>query len=133
MFISIYRKSVTFCLIIVTAGILKLAFHHNSILTKWLPESCVLIFIGLVFGFIIYGAEDPSTSTSAFPRFTTSLFFNVLLPPIILDSAYSLYDRAFLDNLGSIMVFAIIGTVFNVFTVAGSLYFVNYIGKSTKI
>ena len=52
-----------------------------------------------------------------FYRFTSVLFFNVLLPPIILDAAYSLYDRDFLNNLGAIVQFAIIGTLFNVFSI----------------
>ena len=41
----------------------------------------------------------------------------MLLPPIILDAAYSLYDRDFLNNLGAIVQFAIIGTLFNVFSI----------------
>ena len=55
--------------------------------------------------------------TISFYRFTSVLFFNVLLPPIILDAAYSLYDRDFLNNLGAIVQFAIIGTLFNVFSI----------------
>ncbi len=52
------------------------------------------------------------------PAFTSSLFFNVLLPPIILDSSYALYDHDFFDNLGPILTFAFAGTVFNVALVA---------------
>ena len=44
------------------------------------------------------------------------------LPPIILDSAYSLYDRDFLGNLGAIIQFAVIGTLFNVFVIGFGLY-----------
>lgn len=50
------------------------------------------------------------------------MFFNVLLPPIILDSAYSLYDRDFLSNLSAIVQFAVVGTLFNVFVIGFSLY-----------
>ena len=50
-------------------------------------------------------------------RFTSTLFFNILLPPIILDSAYNLYDRDFLSNLTNIVQFAVIGTLFNVFSI----------------
>ena len=127
-----YWKLVTFCLIIICAGIFKLAFHHATWLS-WLPESCVLIIIGIVIGGVIYHGEDAETIENdlkhPFPHFTAFLFFNILLPPIILDSSYSLYNRDFFDNIGSIMSFAIIGTLFNVFTVAYSLYFVNYLGK----
>ena len=126
-----YWKLVTFCLIIIFAGIFKMAFHHATWIS-WLPESCVLIIIGIIIGGIIYHGEDAETIERdvdhPFQHFTAFLFFNILLPPIILDSAYSLHNRDFLDNIGSIMSFAIIGTLFNVFTVAYSLYFVNYLG-----
>ena len=59
---------------------------------------------------------------SLFFRFTATLFFNVLLPPIILDSAYSLYDRDFLGNLGAIIQFAVVGTLINVFAIGFGIY-----------
>ena len=63
-----------------------------------------------------------------FLRFTSALFFNVLLPPIILDAAYSLYDRDFMENLGAIVQFAVIGTLFNVFTIGCLLRFFYWCG-----
>ena len=63
-----------------------------------------------------------------FHRFTSALFFNVLLPPIILDAAYSLYDRDFMENLGAIVQFAVIGTLFNVFTIGCLLRFFYWCG-----
>ena len=55
-----------------------------------MPESCVLIIVGIVIGLIIYSgsAYDHTHHTDNrivyFPDFTADLFFNVLLPPIIL-------------------------------------------------
>jgi CRISPR/Cas system-associated protein Csm6 len=51
-----------------------------------MPESCVLILIGLLVGFLVYYVLDyyVGTSHEHFPKFTAALFFNVLLPPIIL-------------------------------------------------
>ena len=122
-----YWEHVLFCLIIVMAGVFKLAFHHTPILSNYLPESCVLILIGIISGcFIYYGINSEDYP---FPKFTSHLFFTYLLPPIVLDSAYSLYDRDFLYNIGSIIVFAVIGTLFNVFAVGFGLYFINYISK----
>lgn len=95
---------------IIAAGVLKLAYHHTPILSKYVihldlralpfdrnlpelipslhfrhfPESCALIIIGLLVGVIVYyGNQDHSHH---FPSFTASLFFNVLLPPIILGN-----------------------------------------------
>ena len=57
-----------------------------------------------------------------FPKFTANLFFNILLPPIIFDSALSLYNKEFLSTFVSVVVFAVFGTFFNVFAVGYSLY-----------
>ena len=39
------------------------------------------------------------------------------------DSAYTLYDRDFLSNLGSVLLFAVVGTLFNVFLIGYGLYY----------
>ena len=125
-----YYRHVLICIIIVMAGIFKLAFHHTPFLSDYLPESCALMIIGILSGsFIYYGFNS---SDYPFPKFTHTLFFNYLLPPIVLDSAYSLYDRDFLYNIGSIITYAVVGTLFNVFAVGFGLYFLNYISKLTR-
>jgi hypothetical protein len=46
-----------------------------------------------------YQAKDP------FPKFTSTLFFNVLLPPIILDSALALYDKEWILKFWALQSF----------------------------
>ena len=46
-------------------------------------------------------------------HFSAQTFFIFLLPPIMLDSAYSLHDRNFVDNIGTILLFAVVGTLIN--------------------
>lgn len=119
---------------ILAAAILKIIFHHLDWLAKILPESCVLIVVGILVAVIInYVILDDIVPEGQhnkipFPKFTSELFFNVLLPPIILDSALSLYDRDFFDNFTSIMIFAIFGTLLNVFSIGYSLYGLSYSG-----
>ena len=48
-----------------------------------MPESCVLIVVGIIIGVITYYAIGKE-QLSFFPKFTAELFFNCLLPPIIL-------------------------------------------------
>ncbi len=54
------------------------------------------------------------------PISSNSLRPNFLI--VLQDSAYTLYDRDFLSNLGSILLFAVVGTLFNVFVVGYGLY-----------
>merc|ERR1712013_258970 len=113
---------------IIGVVILKIIFHHMEWLAKILPESCVLIIIGILVGtFLHYVILDDilhieNSGETSFPKFTADLFFNVLLPPIILDSAFTLFDNAFFDNFASISTFAVFGTLFNTFSIGYSLY-----------
>lgn len=97
----------------------KLAYHHAGFLSSIIPESCLQIFLGIVIGAIIYFSGYSST----FPDFfTPHEFFVYLLPPIILEAAYSLNDSIFYDNLGSVLIYAVIGTLLNCFLIGISLW-----------
>jgi sodium/hydrogen exchanger 3 len=47
---------------------------------------------------------------------------------LVLDSAYALYDRDFLSNFGSVLLYAVVGTLFNVFSIGFLIYLLYYIG-----
>ena len=55
--------------------------------------------------------------TGLFPAFSHSLFFNILLPPVILDSAFTLYNAEFFSNLPDVVTFAVVGTLLNIFPI----------------
>jgi len=40
-----------------------------------------------------------------------------MLPPIILDAGYFMPNRLFFDHLGTILLFAVIGTIFNTLSI----------------
>eukprot|EP00913_Durusdinium_trenchii_P002199 g2031.t1 len=54
-------------------------------------------------------------------NFRGSFFFYVLLPPIILEAGLSLKTQLFVDNLGSIMAFAVVGTLVSTWVVSASM------------
>ncbi|XP_037284132.2 uncharacterized protein LOC119176890 isoform X4 [Rhipicephalus microplus] len=112
-----------FTVFIILAGFTKIVFHHANFLSSIVPESCMLIVLGTMVGGIAH-----VTHSDYVPNFSPDLFFLFLLPPIILESAYSLHDSAFFSNIGTILLFAVLGTIINAFTIGPSLYFLNNVG-----
>ena len=104
-----------------TANFYSTVYHKYLHFLK-IPESCLLIVIGVVVGAVVQNCNV------AFPTLTPDLFFNILLPPLILDASYAIYDRQFLHNLPSILIYAVIGTFFNIFAVGYGLYGINWLG-----
>lgn len=73
------------------------AFNIYHKVTVWVPESCLLISIGLIVGGIIYCVhqEPPAALTS-------DVFFLYMLPPIVLESGYFIPIRPFFENIGTV-------------------------------
>lgn len=71
-------------------------------------ETVLSIFYGMVVGLVI--RLSPGHYIQDTVTFNSSYFFNVLLPPIILNSGYELNQVNFFNNMFSILTFAIPGT-----------------------
>ncbi|XP_066861168.1 sodium/hydrogen exchanger 2-like isoform X2 [Anser cygnoides] len=84
---------------IMLASLAKIGFHLYSKLPSVVPESCLLIFVGLIMGGIIYGLNDKSP-----PVMDSDIFFLYLLPPIVLDAGYFMPSRPFFENIGTILL-----------------------------
>ncbi|RXN16453.1 sodium hydrogen exchanger 1-like protein [Labeo rohita] len=101
---------------VLLASLMKLGFHLIPRVSSIVPESCLLIVVGLLIGGLMkLVGEDP-------PVLKSDIFFLYLLPPIILDAGYFLPIRPFTENLGTILMFAVVGTLWNAFFVGGLLY-----------
>ncbi|XP_056376110.1 sodium/hydrogen exchanger 3 isoform X2 [Hyla sarda] len=92
-------------------------FHISHKVTTVIPESCLLIVLGLLLGGIVWAADHIASFT-----LTPTVFFFYLLPPIVLDAGYFMPNRLFFGNLGTILLYAVIGTVWNAATTGLSLY-----------
>ncbi|KAF5887544.1 Na(+)/H(+) exchanger beta-like isoform X1, partial [Clarias magur] len=110
------RQPFEVCLWILLASLLKLGFHTIPGFSRLVPESCGLIMVGLMVGVLIKLLGE------TLPVLDTQLFFLCLLPPIILDAGYFLPLRPFSENMGSILVLAVLGTLWNSIFVGVVLY-----------
>jgi hypothetical protein len=81
---------------------------NYSKLKNCFAKFSLLVLVGIGFGALINYMEP-----RVFPEFGPELFFHWLLPPIILEAAYSLYHRAFLQNIGTILLFAVVVSMKN--------------------
>lgn len=84
-------------------------------------ETVLSIFYGMVVGLII--RMTPGHYIQDTVTFNSSYFFNVLLPPIILNSGYELNQVNFFSNIVSILTFAIPGTLISA-VVLGTILFI---------
>jgi sodium/hydrogen exchanger-like protein 3 len=81
-------------------------------LSRIFPESCLLIAVGVIIGVLLTQTGNMNVSP-----LTPDTFFLYMLPPIILDAGYFMPNRLFFDHLGTILLFAVIGTIFNTLTI----------------
>ena len=50
------------------------------------------------------------------------MFFIVILPPIVLEAGYFMPKDAFFNNIGTILTYAVVGTLINSFATGTALY-----------
>ncbi|KAK0440149.1 related to Endosomal/prevacuolar sodium/hydrogen exchanger [Armillaria ostoyae] len=89
-------------------------------------ETLVSIVAGMTVGLIVRLA--PGTMIREMLTFKHTIFFNLLLPPIILNSGYELKQENFFRNFGSILTFAFLGTFISAVGVGVLVYIYSFLG-----
>uniref|UniRef100_A0A3P9PMX1 Sodium/hydrogen exchanger n=1 Tax=Poecilia reticulata TaxID=8081 RepID=A0A3P9PMX1_POERE len=106
-----------FTLWVLLASFSKIGFHIYQKITIWIPESCLLIGIGLIVGGIMYSVkEEPPAVLSS------DVFFLYMLPPIVLENGYFMPTRPFFENVGTVLWYAVVGTLWNSIGIGLSLF-----------
>ncbi|VDL99954.1 unnamed protein product [Schistocephalus solidus] len=88
---------------------------------EYVPQSLTLIVIGVIFGAIRFSGRKNTFQNTVW-QLTPTVFFKFLLPPAVLDSSYALYNRTFVNYLGSILIYAVLGTVLCFLFIGGSMF-----------
>ncbi|XP_070508578.1 sodium/hydrogen exchanger 8 [Chironomus tepperi] len=117
---KISSMSLFFVLCVIALGILLI---HCMLQTnfQYLPESIVTIALGSLIGFILNFTSIKQVLERE-EIFSPTGFFLVLLPPIIFESGYNLHKGNFFQNIGSICVFAILGTAISALVIGSGVY-----------
>ncbi|KAE9421004.1 hypothetical protein Angca_002159 [Angiostrongylus cantonensis] len=108
---------------LLVAAIAKILFHVFKPIANVLPDSSLLIAVGLVIGLIL---KESGTHISY--SLDSHVFFLYLLPPIIFDAGYFMPNRALFENVDSVVLFAVVGTIFNCLAIGSSLLLLSSYG-----
>ncbi|XP_051762185.1 sodium/hydrogen exchanger 2 isoform X2 [Ctenopharyngodon idella] len=102
---------------VLLASFAKIGFHVYHKITVWVPESCLLISIGLIVGGIMHSVHEQPPAV-----LTSNAFFLYMLPLIVLDSGYFMPTRPFFENFGTVLWYAVVGTLWNSIGIGISLF-----------
>lgn len=97
-----------FILLFLLCLALWLSYYLQQRRIKAIHETVLSIFYGMIVGLVIRVAPGHYIQDAV--KFKSGYFFNILLPPIILNSGYELHQANFFSNIGLILTFAIPGT-----------------------
>ncbi|ODQ54479.1 sodium/hydrogen exchanger [Saitoella complicata NRRL Y-17804] len=126
---ELYTSWALFILVALIIGALWTSYYLQLRKIRAVHETVVSIFAGMscmVVGLIIRAA--PGDIIQETVTFHYTYFFNLLLPPIILNSGYELHQANFFRSLPQILTFAFLGTFISAIVVGILVYLWTIIG-----
>ena len=91
---------------------------------KYGHETGATILLGSIFSIIYYFAKGMNKNDYEEFRFRPNIFFNMILPPIIMSSGYNMHQKKFFANIGNIAITGLAVTFVNFALYSLGLYYV---------
>ncbi|KAK9487677.1 Sodium/hydrogen exchanger family-domain-containing protein [Lipomyces starkeyi] len=123
---ELYSSWALFILIVLLIGSLWTSYYLQVRKIQAIHETVVSIFAGMIVGLAI--RILPGHYIQDTVSFKSSYFFNMLLPPIILNCGYELHQANFFRNIGPILTFAFAGTFISAVVLGVIIYIWAFLG-----
>lgn len=118
---EIFSSWALFILIVLLIAALFTSYLLQQKKVQAVHETVISIFAGMTVGLIL--RVTTGHSIQSLVSFDYQVFFNLLLPPIILASGYELHQANFFRNIGTILTFAFVGTFISAVVLGVVLWF----------